>query len=303
MGKLTTIGSRAALVPLRWIGRLPVDRARRATGWLGRPMQYLMRRRAAIVARNLELCLPELDLAARKRLAHDHFKNLAESLGEISCAWSLDAPLGPAVGRVEGLEHLAAARAGGQGVLLLTGHSTCLELGARVFGEQVDSCAIYRPLRNPVLEDFQNRGRARYARRMIARDHLREMVRFLRAGGVLWYAPDQDFGVRRSLFAPFFGVPAATAKGMLELARLGRARVVPMYPHKDETSGTITVVVEPAFENFPSDQPVADLTRYNEFLERNIRRSPAQYWWLHRRFKTRPAGHADRYALQHRRRP
>ncbi|MFN2335060.1 MAG: lysophospholipid acyltransferase family protein [Wenzhouxiangellaceae bacterium] len=295
MSRVRRAATRLALLPPRIIGRLPVRQARRVSGWLGTPMRLLMRRRRKIVERNLELCFPELDRPGRTLLMRRHFRNLGEAIGEISHAWRHPGSLPESVGQVVGLEHLADARASGRGVMLLTGHSTCLELGARIFGERVRSRAIYRPLSNPVLEDFQNRGRARYSERMIPREELREMVRYLRGGGVLWYAPDQDFGPERSLFAPFFGIPTATAKAVLELARLGRARVVPMYPHKDEETGKVTVVLEAAFENFPSDDPTRDLGRFNEFLERHIRQSPAQYWWLHRRFKTAPRGQPGRY--------
>lgn len=287
--------TRAALMPLKWIGRMPLDRARRVTGWLGRPLRLLMRRRASIVERNLELCFPDLSETERRRLARAHFRNLAESIGEIAFAWHHPGRLDDSTGMVEGLEHLHAARAGDHGVLLVTAHVTCLELGARVLGRQVDGCGIYRPLRNPTLERMQNEGRARYASSMIARDDVHAMVRRLRTGGVLWYAPDQDPGRRRFRFAPLFGIEAATATGMLDLARLGRARVVPMFPVKDAETGRIRVVIEPAFEAFPSDDPAADLARYNAFVERHVRAAPETYWWLHRRFKTRPEGQPDRY--------
>jgi KDO2-lipid IV(A) lauroyltransferase len=287
---------RALLAPVAWVGRQPLRRAQRLTGWLAGPLRLLMRRRARIVARNLALCFPERDAAERRALQRAHFRQLAEAIGEIAVAWHHPGTLDAAFGNVVGLEHVDAARAGGRGVLLVTGHVTCLELGARLLGERVAASAIYRPLSNAVLETAQNRGRARYAEHMIPRKNLRAMVRHLRAAGVLWYAPDQDLGPERSRFAPFFGVATATATGMLELARLGRARVVPMMPVKDAESGRVRVVIEPALDSFPSDDPDADLARFNAFLERRVRTAPAQYWWLHRRFKTAPPDEGDRYA-------
>lgn len=283
------------LIPVRLLGLLPLGMGRAMTRPLATPMHALMRRRREIAGRNLALCFPELDDDAREHLLRAHFRHLAESIAEIAVAWSRPGRLPLRVGHVAGLEHLDAARADGSGVILVTGHVTCLELGARLFGSQVESRGIYRPLRNPVLERYQNRGRARYARGMIGHRDLRAMVRHLRTGSVLWYAPDQDFGPRRSEFAPFFGHPVATATGLLDLVRLGRARVVPMYPIKDEDSGRVTVHLEPAFYPFPTDDPIADLARVNEFLETRIRQAPAQYWWLHRRFKTRPPGAPDPY--------
>ena len=295
---MTVIGqtlTRAALKPIEWIGRLPLRHAQRATRWLGGPLRLLMRRRAAIVRRNLELCFPELDERDRSRLLREHFRNLAESVGEIGFAWHHRGKLDCTAGDVVGLEHLEAARADGRGVMLLTGHFTCLELGARLFGEQVQARAIYRPLANPVLEDLQLRGRSRYAAGMISRKDLRAMVRHLRAGGVLWYAPDQDPGPARGEFAPFFNIQTATATGMLELARLGNAHVVPMIPRKNPKTGRVEVIIEASLDPFPSADTTADLARFNAMLERHVRAAPATYWWLHRRFKTAPVGEKDRY--------
>jgi len=289
---LTHIG----LLPVRLLGRLPPGPGRSLVRPLAPLLRLGMRRRAGIARRNLALCFPDRSESWREDVLRRHFRELAESLAEIALAWQCPDTVTGRVGDVVGLDHLAEARRDGRGVLLITGHVTCLETGARLFGEQVEACGIYRPLRNPVLNAFQNRGRERYARRMLPRDDLRGMVRHLRDGGVLWYAPDQDFGPDRSLFAPFFGVSAATARGILELARMGRARVVPMYPLKDSDSGRVRVHLEAAFDDFPSADPVSDLTRFNAFLESWIRRYPAQYWWLHRRFKTAPDGEPSRYS-------
>lgn len=294
-----------ALLPVRLLGRLPFSTARLLVRPLAPLMRLAMVSRRRIVERNLELCFPDLTESERDYLMRRHFRNLAESLAEWAVMWQRPGTLDSRFGEVVGLENLETARASGVGVMLITGHSTCLEVGARLFAQTIASAGIYRPLKNPVLENFQNRGRARYARRMFARNDLRGMVRHLRSGGLLWYAPDQDFGLARSTFAPFFGVETATANGILELARLGRAVVVPMYPVKDETTGRVTVHIEPVMEGFPGgDDARADLTRFNAFLEGFIRRAPAQYWWLHRRFKTAPPGEPDRYrGLQKKRTP
>jgi len=296
MNPVTKALTHIGLIPVRLLGRLPPGLGHRLVRPLGPLLRFGMRRRARIARRNLALCFPDRPQAWREQLLRRHFRELAESVAEIALAWQRPGTATGLVGDVVGLEHLDEARRDGCGVLLITGHVTCLETGARLFGERVAACGIYRPLRNPVLNAFQNRGRERYARRMLPRDDLRGMVRHLRDGGVLWYAPDQDFGPDRSLFAPFFGIQAATARGILELARMGRARVVPMYPLKDPETGQVRVHLEAEFEDFPGSDPVADLTRFNAFLEAWINRYPAQYWWLHRRFKTAPEGEPPRYS-------
>jgi len=285
-----------ALLPARLLGRLPLKFGRA----LARPwsplIERLMKRRRVVVDRNLELCFPGWSNEQRRAVRQAHFVQLSEAVAEIAFCWCHRRPLGLDHGRVVGGEHLEAARSDGRGVLLVTGHTTCLEIGARLFAEHVEARGVYRPLRNPVLNQFQNRGRARYGQGMIPRDRLKSMIRHLRAGEVVWYAPDQDFGPDRSAFVPFFGLSTATTRGMLDLARLGRARVVPMYPLKDPNSGQVTVQLLPAFDGVPSQDPESDLLQYNRFLEEQILKAPAQYWWLHRRFKSAPDGEPDRYA-------
>ena len=296
MNVLRKLLTQAALLPARLLGRLPLPTARLLVRPLGPLLRVAMASRRRVVERNLALCFPELEALERRRLSRRHFRNLAESLAEVAVTWQRPGRFDERFGTVTGLEHLEAARADGRGVMLITGHTTCLEMGARLFGERIGAAGIYRPLSNPVLEEFQNRGRSRYALKMLSRYDLRGMVRHLRSGGVLWYAPDQDFGLSRSTFAPFFGIETATANGILELARLGRAAVVPMYPVKDEKTDRVTVHIEAAFNDFPGEDARADLERFNAFLERYVRMAPAQYWWLHRRFKTAPPGDPDRYA-------
>lgn len=286
--------TRAALWPARRLGRRPPDAARRRARLLALPMRRLMARRRRIAERNLELCFPDRSARERREMLRGHFTNLAEMAAEMSMAWSRPGRLDERFGSIEGIEHVEAARVRG-GVLLVTGHSTCLELGGRMMAEHTDLVGVYRPLRNPELESFQNQGRLRYAKGMLRRDDLRGMIRHLRSGGTLWYAPDQDLGPQRSTFALFFGLQTATANAIVDLARLGRASVVPMYPIKDEATGRVTVYIEPAFENFPSGDAESDLTRFNAFLERWIRQAPAQYYWVHRRFKTTPPGGQNRY--------
>jgi len=200
------------------------------------------------------------------------------------------------VGRVEGLHHARDALEKGRGVLLLTAHFSCLDLAAHRTGLEFENAAgVYRPLRSPVLEWYQNRSRSRWTERLIPKNDLRSAVRFLKGGGLLWYAPDQDFGPKRSVFAPFFGIQTATLTATERLVQLTRCLVVPMFPHYDARAREYTVKLYPALEDFPSGDVVADLTRINALMEDQVRRIPEQYWWIHRRFKTRPPGEPPFY--------
>ena len=121
-------------------------------------------------------------------------------------------------------------------------------------------------------------------------------LRTLQNGGVIWYAPDQDFGAAQSEFAPFFGIPTATLLATHRFPKMTGCAVVPMFPHYDRKGKRYDVYISPALEDFPSDDPVADLTRVNRVMEEQARKAPDQYWWIHRRFKTRPEGEPDFYA-------
>lgn len=282
---------------LLWLlGKLPqsaVLAVSRPLAWL---MSLAMRRRRQVAERNIERCLPELEAAGRSTLVAESFRSLARMLFEIAWSWSASERFLRRLGVVDGLDHLQRAAAEGRGVLLITAHVTSLEIGAHLAALEFGAGGgLYRPLRSPVLEWYQNRSRARWTECMIPKNDLRSAVQFLRRGGVLWYAPDQDFGARRSVFAPFFGIAAATLQATVRLAELTACRVVPMFPVYDASVRRYTVKFWPALDDFPSRDVVSDLTRINALLEQQARQAPEQYWWIHRRFKTRPAGEPPFY--------
>jgi KDO2-lipid IV(A) lauroyltransferase len=130
---------------------------------------------------------------------------------------------------------------------------------------------------------------------MISKRDMRTAIRYLRGGGVLWYAPDQDFGPKQSEFVPFFGIPAATLAATVRLVELTGCRVIPMFPRYDARSGQYVVTFRPPLDDFPSGDIVKDLARINAMLEEQVRAAPEQYWWIHRRFKTRPDGEPPFY--------
>jgi KDO2-lipid IV(A) lauroyltransferase len=130
---------------------------------------------------------------------------------------------------------------------------------------------------------------------MFRKDDLRSALRYLRNGGVLWYAPDQDFGPTQSVFAPFFGIQTATLKATERLVTLARCAVVPMFPRYDRVQRKYVVSVGQALADFPGGDSQRDLERINALLESQVRQAPEQYWWIHRRFKTRPAGEPPFY--------
>lgn len=256
----------------------------------------LMKRRREVAERNIERCYPELSQQDRDSLVKDHFRSLARMLFETAWTWTSSDKRLQRWGQAENAEYANRITREGRGVLLITAHSTCLELGGWFGVKALDKpWAVYRPLRNPVIDWYSIRCRARYLDGTISKRVFRTMIRFLRDGGLLWYAPDQDFGPKLSIFAPFFGIEAATLGAIVLLVQKSGCAVVPMFPAYDEKTRRYVARFQPALENFPSGDAVADLARINAIMEKHIRQWPAQYWWVHRRFKTRPEGEPPFY--------
>ncbi len=268
---------------------------------LGRGLGALLFRvagsRRRIVLRNLQLCLPELDEAARLRLAKQNFASMGMSFFEMAISWWWPRARLAKLLHIEGLEHLQQAQAEGKGVILMAIHFTTLEIGAALLGQRHTIDGMYRAHANPVFDYVQRRGRERHNSdaTAIEREDIRAMLKVLRAGRAIWYAPDQDYGAKQSIFVPLFGIPAATVTATTKFARLGKALVVPMTQLRLADGSGYRVLIHPPLEDFPGASEEEDCLRINQWIERLIRDCPEQYLWAHRRFKTRPAGEARLY--------
>lgn len=277
-----------ASLPFAWQQIL----GRRIGGLAGR----LARRRRRIAETNLALCFPELTQSQRTALLKAHLEAMGMALFETANAWwAPDSKMRSQV-RFEGTEHLQQAMNRGKGVILLTGHFTTLELGGRFMTFQQPFHVMYRLHKNPLYEAIQHRQRERQSRLPpLSHEDLRGLLRAFRKGHAVWYAPDQNHGLRNSLFVPFFGIPTCTLTATSRLAALSGAAVVPYFPRRLPGTAGYEVTILPAMENFPSDDLAEDTRRINALLEHHIRQAPEQYLWMHRRFKTRPPGQPSLY--------
>jgi KDO2-lipid IV(A) lauroyltransferase len=266
----------------------------RAGRALGALMRVAMIRRGRTARANLAYCFPELDEPARAALLRSHFESLGIGVFEFLRAWW--GRLEPLDGMytLAGLEHLRAAQAGGRGVILVSPHFTTLEICVRLLAREVALAGMYRPHDEPALEWSVRRARERYTLAMFPREALRPAVRHVREGGVLWFAPDQESRRGESVFVPFFGRPAWTLTSTHQLARLTGAAVLPLF-HRRTPAGGYELEIGAPLVDFPSADAVADTARVMAVLESLIRREPAQYLWIHQRFKTLPAGEKGPY--------
>ena len=252
--------------------------------------------RRAIVRRNIELCFPDLSIAERNLLAKQHFMALGISVIELGLGrWASDAAL-VKMCEIENLDLVTEALASGQGVIMLSAHFTTIEISGRVLrysGTEFD--AVYRRNRSDFTTEFLRSGRERSATTTIEKRDIKTMVRRLRAGVAVWYAPDQSYKRKGAEVVPFFGVPTMHTTATSTLARLGKAIVIPCLMAR-LPNGRYLLKFLPRFENFPTDDPVADLARYMSVIEPHIREYPEQYFWVHRKFKNLPEGYPDYYA-------
>jgi len=256
-------------------------------------MYHLARRRRHITCRNIALCFPERDAEAQQMLVRKTFRSAGISLMETGLAWwGKDKMLAKRV-EIEGLEHLQQASAPGKGVLLLGAHFTSLEISGRLLSQFHPCAAMYRKHDNPLFEAIIKHSRETHLDKIISRRDMRGMVRALREGTVVWYATDQDFGPRNCVFAPFFGIQTASLVMTSKLARLSGAPVVPFFSQRLDDNSGYKLILLPALTDFPGSDDVADATRINAIIEKQVRKVPDQYLWLHRRFKTRPEGKAS----------
>lgn len=284
------ISKLVVLLPYRWqmfIGRC-----------IGHGLYYFAPRRRRIAETNLQLCFPEWSEIQRNTVLKAHFAALGMGLLETALAWwGTDQKLSN-LAQLQGLEYLQQALQCGKGVILLTGHFTTLELGARFITWYHPFHAMYRSHKNPLYEAIVRRERERRSGfPPVPHEDLRSLLRAFKRGHAVWYAPDQNHGLRNSVFAPFFGIPACTLAATSRLAAISGAAVVPYFPRRLPGNAGYEVVIYPALTNFPSDDAVVDAQRINELLEQQIRQAPEQYLWVHRRFKTRPPGKPKLYAV------
>lgn len=254
----------------------------RAVGRLALAFSRRDRRTAQI---NIDLCLPEMDAKARRRLLREHFENLGCALFETGLVWwASDARLRRLI-RFEGEEHLKAALAQGHGALMLSAHFTTLEMGARGLTLLGPTSIMYLTPSNDLIAELSRRGRTRHTVQAISSDQIRDLIQNLKNNLPVWYAPDQRFTDKNSELVPFFGLPASSNVATSRLARISRAPVLPYFPARRDDNRGYVIRIWPPFDNFPSKDAIADTRRFHEMIEAHVRRYPAQYLWAYKRFR------------------
>lgn len=252
--------------------------------------------RKHIAATNLRVCYPELDLKAQNALLKANFLSMGIALMEVGMAWWWSKKRLAPLLSIEGIEHLD--RPADKSILLLGMHFTTLEIAAAALNSVIELDGMYKAHKNPVYEFVQLKGRLNQSVkgcRLLERNNMRSTMKSLTSGRILWYLPDQDYGLRQALYAPFFGIPAATVYATARFAAKTDAAVVPVTFTRLAGARGYKITLQPALKDFPTGDDLADTTRINVIIEAQIRQQPEQYLWVHRRFKNQPNAEQDIY--------
>ena len=276
-----------ARLPLSWIFTVG-----QGVGWLG---YHLAGSRRHITQVNISKCFPQLDTDQQRKLVRDNFRHTGIGAVEIALPW-----LNPTRDlskhyRVEGIEHLMAAQALGRGVVLVGAHYTTIDITSQFLSTLGFVDVMYRRNKNPVWEWLQTRGRRHHFEGVVERGDMRQIIKRLKSGRAMWYAADQDYGRKHSVFAPFFGIATATITVSSRLAERNDSPVLMLHQLRDIRRRTWTLRFSPVLTNFAQGDLESDATALNQMLESSLRQVPEQYLWMHRRFKTRPQGEDSFY--------
>lgn len=288
------------LIALLWLLHFLPSGAVAAVGnAVGAAAFWLIPERRRVTRINLAKCFPAMSAEERERLARAHFRAFCRSLVDRAILWWAPRARIERLIRIEGLEHLRAAmgKPGGAPVILFVPHFVGMDAGGTRIACEINVVSMYARQKDARANELLMRGRTRFGdQRLVSRQEgIRATISAMRAGRPFYYLPDQDYGPRDAIFVPFFGVSAATVPGLSRIARIAGARVLPcvtqMLPH----GAGYVLRIEPPWDNFPTQDLVADTRRMNEYIERRVLEMPEQYLWMHKRFKTRPAGETRFY--------
>lgn len=263
---------------------------------LGSALFWLIPERRHVTRVNLAKCFPAMDPAARERLARAHFRAFTRSFIERGLLWWAPRARLERLIRIEGLEHVRAL--GGTPAILFVPHFVGLDAGGTRVTSELDIVAMFARQKDPRFTRLLAHGRTRFGnQRMVSRQEgVRAAIQAMRREKrPFYYLPDLDHGPRNAIFVPFFGVPAATVPGLSRIAKLADAKVLPCVTRMLPGGGGYVVRIEPPWEDFPTADVAADTRRMNAYIERIALQMPAQYLWMHKRFKTRPPGEARLY--------
>jgi len=255
---------------------------------IGKVLFHAIPKRRAVCLSNLRIAFPEKSTNEIEVIAKAHFESLAKGLFDASFSWWGDTKKLLSLSHINGSVHLDSALASERPIIFLSSHFTSLEVSGSILADHLQSCFVFRPHQNKLLNYLSIQRREARFGKTIAKDNIRGMLRMLKQGTAVWYAPDQQFQGKNHLMIPFFGVDAPTNPATSRLAKLSNALVIPIFCTRDEASSSAmgyTLHIMQPLENFPSDDINDDTLQINKIIEQQIETQTEQYLWTHKRYK------------------
>ena len=260
--------------------------------WLGRQIGtlafHLLKSKRHVAEVNIALCFPELSAVEQAKLVRETFHSVGGGIVDAGFSWwGRDRRLHQ-LSHIEGVEHVTAAFAQGNGVLLLGAHYTSLLMCGRLMAAEVPFNAVAKRAHNPLFDSVLNYYRRKHFAGLINHTNMRGMLKALKKNQACWYAPDQDLGYESTVFAPFMGMPTATLTSTARIARATGCAIIPIDFERLPGTQGYRVKFRPPIKDFPCGDDVTDAATINAAIEEQVRRHPNQYLWIHRRFKSQP---------------
>ena len=280
---------------MRSVAKLPLPMIVVCGNLLGYLIYYLLPKRRRIGEINIGFAYPHYSKKQIKKLNKACIKNIGVAAFELALSWWENKRVLNWC-EIEGLENLKQAQQKGNGVIILTAHFTCLEIGGPVLNHHVPFQVMYKRAHNDLFDAFMSYHRRRLYKAIVNHHKPITLVKGLKKGYAAWYAPDQDFGGKDTIFIPFFGVMATALTAPARFSKMTSSPVVPYYIQRKEKASGYKLTILPALENFPTNDAVTDATIINQTLESMILKNPEQYLWVHKRYKNRPEGEPAIYA-------
>lgn len=282
---------------------LPIRWSLFVGAFLGQLIYHLVPSRRRIARINIKQAFPDYTEQQLKKLNHDCYRSLGMSIFETGYAWFAKTDYLKKICCIEGQEYIDAAMKKDNGVILLTGHFTALDIGARMIGFYAQPYnGVYKKAHNKLFNAMMVHCRSHYGKQLIENKNVRGVIRGLKSGHSTWFAPDQDFANQDIVFTPYLGGIASTLTATTKMVKMTKAAVVPFYPQRLSRSEggkkVYKMVVRPPLDNFPSDDIEKDSARINESISALVYCSPEQYGWMHKRFKTTSDRRNDFYQKQ-----
>lgn len=287
-----------ALGLMRLVSKLPLPLIIFFGNLLGYLIYYALPKRRRVGEINISFAFPDYSEKQIKQLNKTCIKNIGVAAFELALSWWQNNKL-LSWCEIEGLEHLQKAQKKGNGVIILTAHFTCLEIGGPVLNHHVPFQVMYKRAHNDLFDAFMRYHRGRLYKAVVSHHKPITLIKGLKKGYAAWYAPDQDFGGKDTVFVPFFGVNASALTAPARFSKITSSPVVPYYIKRKEDCSGYKLTILPALENFPTNDTIQDAKIINKTLEYMILKNPEQYLWVHKRYKNRPQGEADIYPKKH----